>query len=147
VDELTTREIIWEPAFDKRSKDPKENFGIHGVTMRWIVKGDRGAVQWVVYTNWYLPHVVAEWKAKGAHMPGPIPADLGYHSPVPFYEDQQSQGECKFLDGKVCYYDGSGLNANPLWEKFIREGGEAVWKELEDYYIDTFYYPSPRSSV
>lgn len=139
--------INFYPAFDRR-KDPKGNYGIHGVDMRMVLKGDKGAVQFLLYTNWYLPHVAKELDNKLLRegMQGrlseysfcilhPMPADLGYHSPVPQYEGQSICSEaCECLDGKPCYYDGSGLNAERIYEVLVKEGSEGVWRELEDYY-------------
>jgi hypothetical protein len=134
--------VKFYPAFDRR-KDPKGNYGIHGVDMRMILKGDKGAVQFVLYTNWHLPHVQEELNIKAigqdsiyiSAILNPMPADLGYHSPVPIYEGQSVASEsCEYLDGKPCYYDGSGLNAERIYEVLLKEGSDGVWRELEDYY-------------
>lgn len=144
-----TREIKFRPAFDKRHADPKKNYGIHGVDMLWILKGPVGAVQFLVFTGWHLPHIIAEWEQDAKEHPvtgkqlmcQPIPADLGYHSPTPVYDGQQCN-ECDLLPGKKCYYDGSGLNAEPVFKLLVEKGDEAVWKFLEDYYRDIFDVPS-----
>jgi hypothetical protein len=134
--------VKFYPAFDRR-KDPKGNYGIHGVDMRMILKGDKGAVQFVLYTNWHLPHVQEELNIKAigqdsiyiSAILNPMPADLGYHSPVPIYEGQSVASEsCEYLDGKPCYYDGSGLNAERIYEVLLKEGSDGVWRDLEDYY-------------
>lgn len=45
----------------------------------------------------------------------------------------RQQVRCEWLpDG--CFYDGSGLNGEPVMQRFIREGMDAVWDELETYY-------------
>ena len=104
------REIKFSPAFDKRTNDPKTNCGIHGAEMAFYLHGPKGVIQFVVYTNWPLPHVQKELDAKppSRDFPylfhSPQPADIGYHSPTPRYEGQTS-GECGLLGGK-CYYDG-----------------------------------------
>lgn len=87
----------------------------------------------------------------------PLPADLGYHSPVPQYEGQLpigirikynddyseelgTEGEariCEYL-GKPCYYDGSGLNAERIYHIMLQEGEKGVWRELEEYYVELF---------
>jgi hypothetical protein len=70
----------------------------------------------------------------------PMPADLGFHSPVPVYEGQTKMGACTHLNGADCYYDGSGLMANDVYQKF-KDGGqdpEIIWGELERFYNDTF---------
>ena len=142
-----TKEIQFKPAYDKRHADPKKNYGVHGVTMRWILKGPLGAIQFVVYTNWQLPHVQAEMNAKlesgrsHACLHNPMPADLGYHSPKPLYEDQSPMsGKCDVLDGK-CYYAGSGLNAEPIFQLLVEKGHEAVWTALEQEYAEQFQTP------
>jgi len=68
----------------------------------------------------------------------PLPADLGYHSPNPMYDGQESMGACQYLDGKTCYYDGSGLDAEEIYKVLVEKGSDAVWEELEKYYVETF---------
>ena len=137
-----TQNIIFSPAYDKRSPNPSENYGIHGVDMRFILTGDKGTVQFVVYTNWYLPHVQKEFEDKPMRNYNPfvpIAADVGYHSPKPMYEGQYVMAEsCEYLGGKPCYYDGSVLQAEDYFRTLVSEGGEAVWKRLEDYYCELF---------
>lgn len=135
------RQVTFTPAFDKRSKNPRRNYGIHGVEMRFHLIGDHGATQFVIYTNWQLPEVTKELDARPVdrqypHLAcHPLPADVGYHRATPRYEGQtQSDSPCEFLGGQRCYYDGSGLMAQELFEKFTREGEEAVWRELEEVY-------------
>ncbi len=71
------------PAYDKRHSDPCRNYGIHGADLRMILKGDLGAVQFVLFTNWHLPHVTEELLQKPTDKLGircrflPSPADLG----------------------------------------------------------------------
>ena len=57
-----TRKVVFHPAYDRRN-DPKWNFGIHGVEMCFYLIGTEGAIQFVVYTNWQLPHVHKETDA------------------------------------------------------------------------------------
>ena len=136
-----TREIEFTPAFDRRSPEPAKNYGIHGVDMRCYLKGAKGAVQFILYTDWHLPNVRQDFEAKhGYHYSmGPTPADLGYHSPVPMYEGQEPMTEsCELLNGKPCYYDGSGLNANDIFDTLVHKGGDAMWSALEDYYREIF---------
>jgi hypothetical protein len=70
--------------------------------MRWVLKGEKGAVQFLVYMNWHLPHVIQEQieRAKHSHDLAtdlklfwqPMAADLGYHSKVPMYGGQEPIG-------------------------------------------------------
>lgn len=137
--------IEFLPAFDKRNANPSKNYGIHGVDLRMYLKGDKGVVQFVLYTNWHLPHVQDELESKTVDIDRfyiktfkPQPADLGYHSPKPRYEGQYRTENCDLLDGHECYYDGSGLNAERIYDVLLKEGSEGVWRELEIYYNQLF---------
>lgn len=181
------RIVLFRPAYDKRSNDPKKDYGINGVEMLMVLKGPEGAVQFLLLTNWQLPHINKEFEDRPPlpdlpppvfDIPGyrprfsmkhllcrPMPADLGYHSPKPMYEGQEPMGlkeikirknpkkkgmngyftstnpkptPCEWLDGKPCYYDGSGINAEPIFDVLLREGSDGVWRELEKYYHSVF---------
>lgn len=131
------RLIEMAPAFDRRDSDPSKNYGIHGVEMRFVLKGPEGAVQFLLYTDWQLPHVARELKGKG-HENRPMPADIGYHSPTPRYDGQTPRENCEYLGGKTCYYDGSGCWAYGFFERLLEGGSDGLWKALECYYKRTF---------
>lgn len=139
------RRIEFRPAFDRRDSDPKKDYGVHGVDLAFYLVGDEGVVQFVLFTNWHLPHVQQERDEAAASDAGflhlmchPMPADLGYHSRVPRYEGQTAMsGGCRLLNGP-CYYDGSSLNAQRVYEILLEKGDAGVWAELEDYYREIF---------
>lgn len=142
-----SRHIEFNPAWDKRRTN---HYGVHGVDLRFVLRGPKGAVQFCIFTNWHLPEVTEELKGRrydaiqGDYhwMERPMPSDLGYHSPVPLYDGQGIvTEECPYLDGKPCFYDGSGLNAEPVFERLLREGDAGVWDALEKYYERTFDEP------
>lgn len=127
-------------AYDKRNPDPKKNYGIHGMDLRFVLKGDKGATQFVVYTSMHLPHVAEEmWRRGGEYNPfKPMGADIGYHAKVPQYSDQPiAQHECEYVGGP-CYYDGTSLGADEFMPEFLEGGSEAVWNMLERRYNETF---------
>lgn len=137
------RIVKFEPAFDKRSDDPKKNYGIHGVNLRMILKGEEGAVSFTLYTNWQLPHVTEEqdkrFNPKFPHLLcHPMPVDIGYHSPKPFYKDQFSKEDCEYLNGERCYGDGSVLDAEDYFKILVEKGDDGFWKEMEKYYKSLF---------
>lgn len=140
------REIRFYPAFDKRSPDPNKNYGIHGVELAFFLKGPHGAVQFKVSTNWQLPHVQAEidGKVPNSQFPymfhEPMAVDLGYHSKNPMRDGQEPMsGNCDVIGG-TCYYDGSVLEANRIFNTLREEGDKGVWRELEIYYRAVFFY-------
>jgi hypothetical protein len=129
--------IQFSPAFDKRNPDPSKNYGVGALMCKFVLKGEIGAVQFVFGTGIYLPHVVEEWKCKN-YQAEPMAYDVDYHSPKPLYEDQCDMGECEYLDGKTCYYDGSSLMANEYLQVLVSEGDKAVWSKMEGFYLDRF---------
>ena len=136
-----TKEIIFNPAWDKRNDDPNKNYGIHGVDFKFLLKGKDATIQFLVYTNWQLPYVQREFdnKKPDTNYPylshKPTPADIGYHSAYPLWESQNISTEhCEYLDDKPCYYDGSSLNAERVFKILLKEGSEGVWKYMESYY-------------
>lgn len=143
---MLTKEVTFYPAYDKRNPDPSKNYGIHGVSIYFILKGDKGAVQFAVYTDWYLPHVQDEMKGRDAiGISGlrPMGVDVGYHATVPQYEGQEPMcgpGECKCVpEGESCYYDGSGLRADQWVRDFLLpKGSEGIWEALKEEYVRLF---------
>lgn len=133
------REIVFKPAFDRRDPDDRKNYGIHGVTITFYLKGPAGVVQFVFYSGIHLPHVADELARKAANYRGWMAADIGYHSPKPLYEGQpQMSGVCEMIEGGVCYYDGSSLNAEPIGNAFVSEGEEPVWNRMAEFYTYHF---------
>lgn len=128
--------IEWSPAWDKRDPDPKKDYGIHGMELRFVLIGSKGATQFLVYTNWVLPQNCKPWdEMVKAHLLQPMPADVGYHAYVAQREGQQPISQsCEYLGGKPCYYDGSGLQAEELFDIFVAEGEDAVWAWLRKRY-------------
>lgn len=132
------------PAYDKRNPDPSKNYGIHGAELIFILKGEKGAVQFLISTNWYLPHVAAELRKKDHFSSGkswfePQPSAIGYHSPKPMYEDQtQANESCEYLDGKPCYYGDSITYSEVPFQVLISKGSDAMWVWMENYYKEKF---------
>lgn len=134
----------FSPAFDKRDPNPHKNYGIHGVELRLLYgHADVGFVQFVLYTNWHLPHVQEEGfvtieRYPFTYIQQPQPADLGFPSPVPQYEGQTPSDKCDLLTAGTCYYDGSGLNAKRIYDVLVAEGSDGVWSELAEYHAKLF---------
>lgn len=131
--------IQFLPGFDKRHPDPTKNYGIKGMEIKFVLKGEKGATQFVIYTDWYPTEVQKEYFYKGLDRKyfsvRPMGADIGYHSPIPMFEDQKPIIEsCEYIDGKPCYYDGSGLAAEKLVPLFLEMGVDVVWNKLEEDY-------------
>ncbi len=144
------RITVFDPAFDKRNKEPEKNYGIGSVISRMILKGKKGAVQFVFSTGILFPETIEEYIKTGLakyeltscgyyFLNKPSAYDIGYHSKKKQYKEQTiSKEKCEFCDDKPCYYDGSGLGADKYLDILIRKGSDAVWEELEKYYREIF---------
>jgi hypothetical protein len=111
--------------------------------MLFYVIGKCGVIQFMLMTGWSkgcIPPPDTPWQKMRVideECGKPMPADLGYHSPVPMYEGQTKVDSCEFMpDG--CYYDGSSLNADRIFSILVHEGGDAVWAALEQEYHERF---------
>lgn len=146
------KQITFEPGYDyicgvpARGKNaPKKgDYGRHGMTIRFVLIGEKGAVHFLFYTDW-LPRVKDEigmWKPT-FYSPYPDPmfpmaVDIGYHSHTPRYEGQTKRDSCPYLNGKPCYSDGSSTAADDYLAIFINEGEKALWKAMKKYYQELF---------
>ena len=131
------REIRFIPAFDKRNEDPKKDYGVTSMEIVFMLQGEKGTVHLIGHTGMDLKHIRERNKFKNYHsyISG---SDKGYHSHTPMYEGQEpTPYNCLYL-GKPCYCDGSALAGVDLWEEFIAEGEEHVWRELLEYYYKVF---------
>lgn len=153
------RKLIFQPAFDRTDPDPKKNYGVGCLELLFMVFGDKGAVQLQLLTQWYLPHVMdrrleslkqdirmgkEDFLLKDFIEPHPI--DLCYFRPDRSNEDETffDKGVPYFMDGASCYYGYKYLDADErvakdvAFRKLVDEGDEALWKYLEDYYVEVF---------
>jgi len=138
-----TRSLRFEPGYDCRRFEcclgrpdcqPGSDgyHGIGGLSLRFLVRGDKGAVQFLLFTHWLPePEQFQQYNR-------PLPVDLGYHALSPQWDGQKSMGSCESLDGADCYYDGSALNAEEPFRILCNEGDESLWRFLEQYYRATF---------
>lgn len=134
TDEKFEKKIELSPAWDKRDDDPKKNYGIHCVNLGFYLKGKKGVIQFILFTGWFLK----QNKNKNMNNLFPMPADLGYHSYVPIYEEQESTEKCERLEGKKCYYDGSGLMADKVFDILTEKRSDGVFEYLEEEYYSRF---------
>jgi len=134
--------VRFEPGYDSGTRER----GIGSMQIRFVLKGELGAVQILFGTDWYPRSAQERLHTMGLdrlyseylHMK-PDAWDVGYHSPTPQYEGHTpSSDSCEFLDGKPCYYDGSSLAADPVRDAFLEKGEESVWAVAKDRYIELF---------
>lgn len=138
-----TKTVDFAPSFNflpEHNPGTRTNYGVGNMTVTFILKGPKGAVQWKIGTEWGIESV----RNHLANFPlvfdprKPTGWDLGYHSPKPMYDGQSPMsGHCSVVGG-TCYYDGSSINADLLIEGFLAGGTDWLWPALTEYYRHVF---------
>ncbi len=151
------KEVIFSPAWNNSDNDPTKPPGIDCVEMGFYLTGPLGVVQYKASTGWYLAGSVKPneyFKVKKMHSMDSyinkragteicgdmfMNVDLGYHSYKPMHEDHMCiDQECPLLGGKPCYYDGSSMSSERVFDILVHQGSDGVWKYLEEFYNETF---------
>lgn len=118
--------------------------GRHGMNLRFLLINEAGAVQFLMYASDWLPGSIEHGSTrKDLPLCGVMAADLGYHWTHPTYDEQDGGGTCDYLEGAPCWYDGSGLNADPVLAHFLNDGLDAVWADLEEFHRELSESASP----
>ena len=131
--------------FDGRADDPKKNYGIGSLIVWFILKGDKGAVQFQFsFTHALLPHVqrdhtLSGWLRTYETIMG---YDVGYHARTPQFDGHEPmKNECDLTGGK-CYCDGSSLRAQEWVDQIFSSAGmdheKVIWERLEAEYRERF---------
>jgi hypothetical protein len=136
MSELERKIEFIRPAWNKRDPDPKKDYGHGCVHLRFLLRGPKGAVTWLVLTGWYLDSTLEEWKKNGYTPSGPDGGAISYHSPVPVHDwqDKDYEGSCDVIPEGRCYSDASFIAGDDLFKLFVEKGEEAVWEKLEEWY-------------
>ena len=134
------RAVVFQPGYNSGSRE----YGVHGMEIRWLLRGPNGAAQCVFFTDW-TPGELKPGHGLPPRGYPPLPrrqypmgADLGYHALVPQYEGQENyaRADCDVIPGGICYYDGSGMASELLAKEFTEHGEPVIWAALEAQYAD-----------
>ncbi len=127
-----------QPSYYLIRDEPAKNYGVGNMKIVFYLKGPKGAVQWMIGTEWGIKpvreHLDRFGWSKYDDPRQPKAWDIGYHAHEPQYEDQSKMGDDCHVLGGPCYYDGSGLNAEPFVEGFLAGGTDWLWPKLAEVY-------------
>lgn len=120
--------VVFEPGYNDRGG----NYGVHGMDFRFLLRGPRGAVGFLMSSGW----VPGE---KGVNPTVstlfPMGMDISYHAHSPQREDhEQASAKCPYLDGQTCFSDGAFMAAEPVLEAFIVRGDAVIWEALREWH-------------
>jgi len=149
VEELK-KEIVFNPAYDRRNPDPTKNFGIGSVLCSMILSGNEGAVVFNFSTGMLLPSTIKEYIETGKacykinsdgmvyFLNIPCALDIACHSKKPLDDDHSILNKtCDYI-GQPCYYESSSIEADEYLQILIEKGSEPIWDLLTSYYNETF---------
>jgi len=125
------RAVVFQPGY----RTDRKTYGLHGMDITWLLRGPLGVAQFVVFTHW-TPGEVGHIDWLSRKISSPMAADLGYHALCAQYDGQTPMGDCDYLDDRPCFYDGSSLQAQELFARFVIEGDAVIWRELGERHDD-----------
>jgi hypothetical protein len=122
------RAVVFEPGWN----DHGGRYGVHGMRIQFLLRGPKGVTLFLMGTGWVPGDKGVDGRVADLF---PFASDVGYHAHVPQYEGAMGgRSACEYLDGVPCFYDGSGLSAEPIMADFIRRGDVAVWEALREWH-------------
>lgn len=122
--------VVFEPGYNDRGGE----YSVHGMDFRFLLRGPRGAVGFMMSTGWVPGERGVNPMVAGLF---PMGMDVSYHAHSPQREGHERATEkCPYLDGQSCFSDGSFMAAEPVLEAFITRGDAAVWEALREWHDD-----------
>lgn len=130
-----------KPAHEQRHDDPSKDYGIGCAHMVFRLIGPKGAIEFDVFTGWYLAHVaerlrrepVGHYKGARHALEGHAGATY-FHQHTPMWDDQEPE-DCKLLGGP-CYCDVGYTIGDDLWEGLVTGGEPGLWKRMKALHDD-----------
>ena len=112
--------------------------GVHGMEIRWHLRGPAGAVVLVMFTD-FIPG--ERWPGHGLSPSGrhetwnlyPAGGGVHYHGRAPLYDGHEADDGCPLLGGQ-CYRDIHYMGADDAVKRFPAEGEQVIWDALEEAY-------------
>jgi hypothetical protein len=155
------RKIIFYPAWDRTDPDPSKNYGISDVEIRFVLIKDDKAVELQVGSNWHLPHVFQRrvdymkkailfgkeqflWDTEAKEFLFEVCLYDTKHEKIEeddWHEFKIENSEIYLpyeFNSPVVYYFWLPNKEKAVWPKFVTEGEETLWIELEKIYTKYF---------
>lgn len=129
-------EILIEPGHAIRmTRGDGKNYGVLSMGIRFLLHGPAATVQFLMWTGLTPEQSSGRYGDEWVHR-APMAVDLGYHADAPQYEGQEEYGhmDCAYRQSGKCFYDGSGLAAEPLLAVALMRGHGGVFRALQSYY-------------
>jgi hypothetical protein len=140
--------------WDKRIQMVTNNANNEGLKMSFQFKGQRGAVEAIIYTRWKPEkNRLNTSGASFSYWPPPRMGPVLFHSPIPlgWPGDEIWDGiaeECGIIGGPCYIWSGLLSEREAVVLEALIEGGEdAVWSELAEMYNERFGPDTPEREI
>lgn len=129
------REVLIQPAYDKRGETP--NYGRHNAEIMFCLRDEerKAAVILTMYTGWEVPSSRADGIGHAWEPSGTVEWHTTFGAPP-------DNGKCYWLGDKPCTVPrNEALSSHALIELLVAEGSDALWKRLEELYVEEYGKP------
>jgi len=155
------RKIVFFPAFDKTDKDPKKDYGISDVEIRFVLLRAGKGVEFSLSSNWHLPHIFDRrmdairedilvgkerflWERFAKEFLQEVCLWDAFHvrEDGDDWIEFDTFNRLSYLDSlhpnkKVWYY-WLPDREKVIWTSFLTDGEDAIWNGLESIYNENF---------
>lgn len=140
------RRIKFRPGYNYLHETGPKSRGQHGMEIAFALIGEEGAVSFEFHTMWTPLGVVDEGSTEAVHtdyiagrygsrcIHPPSGKAVFIHWRREFDSYLNGPDECHWLDGAPCWGDATYSGSDPILADFIKEGEDAVWRHLTEWY-------------
>lgn len=121
------REIKLYPLWNKRNVVSNKNYGIPGVELHFLLKGELGTVDFSIYTNLFLEKLEKENLSLLAKRP--------FHDAVCLHSKNEVDNNdlfCCYTCGDCYLYE--VYDSRIIYSILLEKGSDGVWSKLEEIY-------------
>ena len=117
--------------------------GAHGADMFFILKGDKGAISFTVFTNWksesFKNSLSNDREYHALDLCAPMAEGFYYHSFIRLDEEDNLKDDCDFIDN-TCFSQSiySLTYSDKVLQDLIDKGSTPVWEAMTEIYNFVF---------
>jgi hypothetical protein len=100
-----------------------------------LIKPDKEAIVFAVFTGWHLPQTLKRWEERGiaALSSNPQGGAVDFHWSDPQWEGQEMETSCLLIEGGECYGNTGFTIGKTVYDALLKGGFDAVWEVLYQY--------------
>lgn len=143
------RRAKFVPGYNYLHETGPQRRGQHGMEIAFALIGPLGAIAFEMNTMWTPPGIVDAGSREVVHVdyeqtdrwgttglvrpPSGIAVFVHWRKAFDAFLSEPRDG-CGWLDGDPCWGDATYTGSDPILRRFIKEGEDAVWSALDEWY-------------